>query len=345
MRTFERYLGLPGAVALELAEDSLLPGTLPRLRRAFESARSVYHLAVHLGEIDWDGTSLTSLIDGAMRHDLDHMATSAGFRVSCDRSGEHEFQSPDAERLLGSRIVHRYRAPVNLAEFETHVKLDVRGPRALLGYQLNGKKGLDRRYPWQYHPRISLRTPIAFAMLLCGGFVESPAALIDPFCGSGTLLLEAASLLQAASPPEAYPVAAAEDVRIEGSDWDAAAVDGARRNISAAGMSIPVARADARELASRYKEASIAYVVTNPPFGIRLGRQTNFQSFYSGFFRSVSAVLRPGGRVTMLVGRRKAPFSRALEQTPSLVHRSSRLIEMGGVYPTLTVLERTSLYS
>ena len=332
-----RAYGLAGVVSWELADAG--PDDV---RRAdpLRGARSLYHVAVHTCELEWDGRSLESLLRAIRGVPCDAMTTARSFRVSCNRAGEHGFQSPEVEREVGAILQDRYGTPVDLEHYDLHVKVDVVGERAFCGYQLTGRKGLDRRYPWIYHPRVTLRTPIAYAMLELAGFVDAPGRLHDPFCGSGTIVLEAASVVRERS----GSAGRGSPVSISGSDWDPKAVGGARANIEAAGLGeIDVYEHDAFEIASALPEAGIRYLVTNPPFGIRIARGTNFLSFYRRLLEGAATVLEPGGVLALLVGKRRAVFNRVLRGFPEFELEGVRVIEMGGVFPALFLLRRTSV--
>jgi len=55
------------------------------------------------------------------------------------------------------------------------------------------RERLDRRQKKVWQPRITLKPTIASAMLqLCKW--EGKGRLLDPFCGSGTILIEAATV-------------------------------------------------------------------------------------------------------------------------------------------------------
>ncbi len=333
-KTTEKWCDLPGIVSVELD----LPPSVGLFEQLLRTAhlRLIYHLTVHVVELEWDGRSIESLLRGIGAAEFDVLGSAESFRVTCSRAGDHEFQSPDVERAVGAQIVERYGARVDLEQFSVQIKIDIVGDRAFAGYQLTGRKGLDRRYPWRYRPRVSLRTPIAYAMLSLSGFLESPGPLLDPFCGSGTILMEAASVSRLTG----------HDIALHGRDWDAAAVDGAVQNIEAAGLAgISIAKGDARAISEVHAPGSLEYIVTNPPFGIRLARVTNFQGFYASFLRSAAIVLKEDGVLCLLVGKRKASFARALQQFPEFAFLSARTIEMGGVYPSLQIVRRTNLYS
>lgn len=161
-----------------------------------------------------------------------------------------------------------------------------------------------------------LREDLAFALLYCAGWkrndwrdVEYKAfpfpSLLDPFCGSGTILIEAAGIL-AKLPPGRFrdaPFAGTllydpkwwkhtiqrhisdseaqgvPSVGIEGSDRDAGAIEISKRNARRAGVASMV---DFRSCAfsahpwfedSAYPSGSI--LVTHPPFGVRTSVKAN----------------------------------------------------------------------
>ena len=82
-------------------------------------------------------------------------------------------------------------------------------------------------------------------------------------------------------------------------------------------------------------------IVTNPPFGVRLASSMDFYPFYRRVLQQFRTVLRPAGRIVMLV-LRDAPFNRALTDIDGIDTRHVRVIEIGGLYPKVFVLKRTA---
>jgi tRNA (guanine6-N2)-methyltransferase len=316
--------------ANELSDADAQTELCNRVWGALSHARSIYHVVLHIGEVAWHGQALAELATEIAALGFTRMQTAAGFRASCSRTGEHPFQSPDVEVAVGTALQDRYGTPVDLVNHDVNVRVDIVEGRCLCGYQLTGKKGLDRRHRWKYHPRVTLRTPVAYAMLQIAGFEANPGDLHDPFCGSGTILLEAAALTQVTGGPH-----------IGGSDRSATAVAGCQSNLAAADISsrVSVSRTDARDLSEHLQPASLDYIVTNPPFGIRMGQSTDFGALYRRFLDSAAVILRPGGVLALLVGKR-GRFNRILQSTQEFHLEHVRIVEIGGVYPGLFVLRR-----
>ncbi len=147
-----------------------------------------------------------------------------------------------------------------------------------------------------------LRENLAAGILRLAAWVPG-IPLLDPMCGSGTVLLEAAHMALDIAPGlgrrfafekfknfdahrwrELRRRSAAQQkpkvpLGIYGSDLAGDALKAARANLIAAGLEkiVSLKRADVLELSAPAKEGII---VTNPPYGVRLGEQQALAEFY-----------------------------------------------------------------
>ncbi len=253
------------------------------------------------------------------------------FRVTCVRRGNHSFRSPEIERSVGAVVQERYGSPVDLTAFRCHVRIDIHDDVWLLGEQLNRDR-IDLRFPRIYHPRISLRTPVAYALVILATGLSGtnlPRVFVDPFCGSGIIPLEIASL---------FPRS-----QVYAFDREEAAVAGSMANVHAAGMSaqITVENRDARELTERFESGSVDYIITDPPFGVRLGKNIDFYHLYRNVLVVAQELLRGGGRMSLLVARNRHLFRRALSHVGGFRIVHARALDMAGLHPVLFVLEKS----
>jgi putative N6-adenine-specific DNA methylase len=144
-----------------------------------------------------------------------------------------------------------------------------------------------------------LRENLAAGIILLTGWKpEEP--LLDPMCGGGTLLVEAAALARGRAPGAkrsfAFEKLAACDTalwervtrehhgsesapRTYGSDTDPKALNAARRNLAEAGVErwVHLERADVLE---RPAPAASGVMVMNPPYGERMGSTEELERFY-----------------------------------------------------------------
>ena len=183
---------------------------------------------------------------------------------------------------------------------------------------------LHRRGYRQEVAKAPLRETLAAAMVLASGW-RRDEPLLDPMCGSGTIPIEAA-LIARGIPPGAqrkfqfmnWPTfnesrwnsildnarssATRSNAQINGSDRDAGAIGAAERNAERAGVAdmihfgetaISDSMADLNKI-----EQGAGWVLTNPPYGIRIGEGEDLRNLYA----RIGAVLKtkPGWRIGVL---------------------------------------------
>ena len=147
-----------------------------------------------------------------------------------------------------------------------------------------------------------LRENLVAGILRLAGWLPG-IPLLDPMCGSGTILLEAAHMALEIAPgsgrhfgfeklknfnrrrwQELLQQSAARQkpkapLSIYGSDLSGEAIKSARTNLAAAGLDkiVSLKTADVLEISAPAREGII---VTNPPYGVRLGEQQQLREFY-----------------------------------------------------------------
>jgi putative N6-adenine-specific DNA methylase len=166
-----------------------------------------------------------------------------------------------------------------------------------------------------------LRETLAAAMLAGAGWGAN-APLLDPLCGSGTIPIEAAMVARCIPPGigrgfafEHWPgfdgrawsavrqsarerILPSSPVRLLGSDRDPGAVQAAAANAARAGVGDDI---EWRRVAISAIEPPPApgWVVTNPPYGVRVGDRTRLRDLYAQLGNVLRAKCR-GWEVAML---------------------------------------------
>lgn len=257
--------------------------------------------------------------------ELPEMAQAASFRVRAKRIGKHDFTSVDVERAVGAALVQRYGTRVKLDDPAYVVRADL-VDRSLAVARPLTRTALSERPGQPFHQRVGLKANVAAALVQATG-LEAPAHILDPFCGSGSILLEAGH--------------AFEQAHLWGNDWVEKAAQGSLLNLEYAGCAkrARLLSHDARILTEHLPPAHFDAVITNPPFGVRIGKKVNFFHFYSQLLRLCDRLLRREGRLTLLTDR-KATFDRALAQHGRFERRYETRVFLGDVAPWLVALER-----
>ena len=191
----------------------------------------------------------------------------------------------------------------------------LRGDQAALSLDLSGDSLHQRGYR-QAPVKAPLKENLAAALLYRAGwrYPVPFAALIDPMCGSGTLLTEAAliaanraanadrihwgfdawkrhqpDLWQTIKTRADAQICLTELPAILGFDQDSQAVKSARGNARSAGFGdeIQIAQGQVEELTNPFPQTLQGLLLTNPPYGERLGDEQSLKPVYQGLGRQL----------------------------------------------------------
>ena len=204
-----------------------------------------------------------------------------------------------------------------MEEYDVNVRVDVVGNMVIIGTQSNFQDlSLERHFlrfrnavtvkVSQYRQyilssttvRVSLlmlaQANLAYAMVRCAA-VKHGDLVVDPFCGSGTLLLEALEMY-------------GKSIKCKGMDVSKRSADGARENALAEGYGIDVCEfvcSDARGLRRHLQDESVDAIVTNLPWGVMTGHKnaSDLHTMYEVFLRTSWYALKDNARIVMLVLR------------------------------------------
>lgn len=313
-----RFHGLPGRISVEIDGE--------KLARVF-SLRSIYHAVKHVSvfEIRTGEEGLLDVYNGLKSIEIEDLKSAETFRVTCQRIGEHAFTSVQVQKYAGQALVEKYGRKVSLKSFDVNIVCDVIGSKCYVGIQLT-RESLHKRFERPFNHPAAIKAPLAYGMLRIAG-VEDGDVLLDPFCGGGTIPIEAAQVWDSR-------------ITIYGSDVNSRFLEGARRNAEAAGVEkhVSLRIADARRLEDYY-DSTIDRVVTNPPYGVRMGREKNLRETYFRFLNSASKIVKPDGSITV-ISLKATAFRSIVFKTKKFKLVHERVVETGGLYPHIFVLEK-----
>ena len=271
----------------------------------------------------------------------EHLSPRGSFAVQFDGTAGGISHSQFGALRVKDAIVDRYRArcgerpTVDRATPDVRVQAYLHQDQVTLSLDLSGDSLHLRGYR-RLGSAAPLKENLAAAILLRASWPElaaAGAALLDPLCGSGTLCIEGAliaadiapglghrhwgltgwrgheaasweALLAEARERRRAGLArlAAEGGSIRGYDWDPAAIRAANDNLSRAGLAGRV-QFECRELreAAPGRADDRGLVVTNPPYGERLGEAAELPGLYALLGQVLRERFR-GWRAAILTG-------------------------------------------
>jgi tRNA (guanine6-N2)-methyltransferase len=208
------------------------------------------------------------------------------YRVIARMVGDNQFRRADIaraiSRALAERGDHRWRLSSEEADLEFWATLLPR--EFILAIRLSDERMRHRQYKVAHLPG-SLRPSVAAALAL----LSQPApedVVLDPFCGSGTVLIERAHVGRYAM--------------LIGSDRDPNAVSAALENIGPRYKPLELHQWDA--LALPLPDHSVSKIVTNLPWGRRYGSHEENRRLYPRILQEFYRLLSRGGKIVILTG-------------------------------------------
>ncbi len=243
------------------------------------------------------------------------------FRITSERAGTHSFTSLDIQRAAGDVIVKRYGKKVDLKNFDTEIRVDVIDNVCYVGIQLTRESLHKRGYRVFEHPA-ALKPTLAYAMLRIVDLKKSDS-LLDPMCGGGTIPIEAALSIK----PK----------KIFASDRNEKYIEGARKNAEKAGALTKIIFnvSDCKDMSWA---GSVNKIVTNPPFGVRMGKGRSFlRKLYFNFLDASYEVVKDK---VCLLSLKSNLLKYALRKHGKFRIVHERVVGHGSIYPKLVVLER-----
>ena len=217
------------------------------------------------------------------------------------------FSPSDIQRIVKKAIVDRLSGKYNILRFpedgsEYPIRITILKDEVTVGLDTSGESLHKRGYR-----RLTVKAPITetlAAALISLTPWKKDRLLIDPFCGSGTIPIEAALIglniapgmkrdFQAMAWDNILPKSLFKEAKkeaedlidretklfIQGYDLDTSALDAARGNLSLAGLegNIHFQQRDMRDISSAKK---YGFIITNPPYGERLEEKEAMPQLY-----------------------------------------------------------------
>ncbi|HET6988447.1 MAG TPA: methyltransferase domain-containing protein [Kribbella sp.] len=285
-----------------VAVECTVDGWLDELTRCALYSTVAIALPGRLGE----GGFLHPLERSSESGVLKTLGTRIGFRVGADDPAVRQALIAAVEQQLG--WVNRP------GDWDVNVTRTGGGWIAEIGpLSWMRRFGQLERLPWS-------TTPLVAEVLVRLAKLRPGQRIIDPFCGTGTILLA----VRRREPTS----------RVLGTDHDPRVIAIATRN---SGGSIDLANAKAEAIP--IPAGSVDRIITNLPFGKQVGSHHANRVLYPAVLSEIARVLSADGRVVLLTEDKRL-LRQAIEQQKTLKLVRHRLLKYNGATPTAYVLTR-----
>jgi tRNA (guanine6-N2)-methyltransferase len=274
------------------------------------------------------------------------------YSITASHMGKRNYTRYDVEAAIAAsltrfRYAHWRFQPNRPDEHDTadlNLRVILEDDRAMIGLQL-GDIPLHRRpYKTSSQPG-SLKAPVAYCMCLQAALSDGDTVL-DPMCGAGTLLIEAATLVTQGT--------------FIGGDIDTTSLQLSAANARQAGLPVQDLPIDATGLPLSlhsqigqsslklyhgdaqtvpFPDDSLQAVITNLPWGQQVSPQADLQLLYKQVLAESARVLGNGHRAVVLTDQHEL-LQESLKTASALTLLQSYQISLFGRHPTIYVLQK-----
>ena len=316
--------GLEGPLADELRRLNLegvraengrvfFVGDAAAAARANLCLRTGERVLLELGS--FEATSFEALFEGTKALPWESfIPKDAAFPVTGHSLNSALHSVPDCQKIIKKAIVERLKSRYRLSWFDetaeaVPIRFSIMKDRVSLCLDTTGE-GLHKRGYRPAHTAAPLRETLAAAMVGLSRY-RGRDDFVDPFCGSGTIPIEAALIALNRAPglnrrftamdwrvwdrklwQQAKEEARAREFHgsysILGTDIDPKAVAIARQNAERAGVQ-DIVRFETADAKRFDRKTSRGVIVTNPPYGERLMEKAEAEELYRAFGAALKA--------------------------------------------------------
>uniref|UniRef100_A0A1I7T511 THUMP domain-containing protein n=2 Tax=Caenorhabditis tropicalis TaxID=1561998 RepID=A0A1I7T511_9PELO len=239
------------------------------------------------------------------------------FRVTCKRCGEkeiHKFSSMEAASKFGADINNAFGWKCSVHDFDIEVVLRIEKDNITVMMALNDES-LFKRNISAYGPT-TMRSTICHCMLRLAD-IKSGEIVVDPMCGGGSIPIEGSISWK--------------NSFFFGGDNHELALERCRENLNA-NSSIKNCEFftwDATNLP--FQNNSINSIVTDLPFGRKIGSRMDNRLLYPLLLEEWKRVLKIGGRLVVMTHDKRSLENSLLKDRSSWQKKSFHIVNMGGL--------------
>ena len=256
------------------------------------------------------------------------------FRCTGKRLGDQQWTSHDSQRWFGGAMQNDTHWKAQMKDFLVEVMPAVEGSRLVVSMRMSRAEGLGRRDI--VHPgKTTLRGCLAHCLLKCA-HLDRGDVVIDPMCGSAAVPVELAMSQKQCSLPKTHNLCGDVDLSVLPMVVD---------NLQHSGLGPVVDFMQLNCECLPFREGSLDVVVTDLPFGKRIGNYLSVKTFYPVAFRELARVTRPGtGRAVVLTHQYRIAMKSAMDMRPELWAVADVVkLNHGGLRCAIITVRRTAI--
>ncbi len=261
-----------------------------------------------------------------------YIPVNGAFAVEGVRVGEgHEYTSVELAAKVGDAVQRRALEEegvvpmVRLSSPTVVIQAYLDHDQLMVGPLVTGERSRHRRRYRVYDHPAALKATLAYAMLRLAG-ARDGEVILDPMCGGGTVAIEAALL---------FPTARLICVELNRRHAEGALLNSWSARVA---RRVEVIHGDATKLSSILEEESVDRIISNPPYGIRLGDPIDVRILYRRFMPESAKIMKPGATAAIITA--EPGYLRQAAEKAGLKEEHTRRVRHGDLWVDIIVFRK-----
>jgi len=240
------------------------------------------------------------------------------FSITLSNIGKKNYRPDEIKESIAKILSKKYgwKYEEN-GPHDINLRVFIENDFVLFGLRLNYIPLHRRDYKTQTLPA-SLKAPIAYCLLKMANLNQKDV-LVDPFCGVGTIAIEAAI----------------SGTEVIAGDIDNESIKIAKSNSRNANVKIKYNLWDAKN--TNLPDDSVDKIVTNLPFDIKISIKENKRVFFHQLFTEFTRILKSKGKIVCLTMHQDI-IKDVVSKIPNLKFKNSKDISLFGQKPHILMI-------
>ncbi|MBT4540665.1 hypothetical protein HOC35_04070 [Candidatus Woesearchaeota archaeon] len=244
------------------------------------------------------------------------------FKVVCKRLGDHDFSSQDVAEKVGELLLKKHKCNVAMKDPQIKIYVFINEHQLYLGVDFSGVNLSKREYKI-FSVGSSLNGALGYALLRIAKLKHNET-ILDPFCGSGIISIEAGLYLRNISTnfyrkdklwftrflktnPSKFDKQFEPEAKIIAYDKLMSYMQATKKNAQIAGVSkyITVSKIDLEWLDTKLDKGQVDKIVTIMPSLTKNTNEKEIEKIYREFFHQADYVLDELGKIVFIINNDK----------------------------------------
>jgi putative N6-adenine-specific DNA methylase len=328
---------------------------LAKLCYLSQSAKRIllYFGSFKVGKLEETVKAVQAILDTSLSSKEAQPFIKQNFMVDCERLGNHNFNSADVQEEIAEYTRKKLKLKSDYKAHFFSIFIYIDNEIGHVGLDMAGKDLSKRKYK-VYNYGSSIKGTIAYGLVRLAGF-DKKKILLDPFCNTGTIPIEACLFQEQVSPwfydrsflfknycdfkfDSFQPKKSKAIKNILATEAKQKYTSSAKKNATVAGVPLQISRVDIEWMDTKFEKESIDIIATKPIIPSKIIEEKIAEKLYKDFYYNADFVLKKNGKLAFITEKKELLIKTGLLYKFTV--EKEIVVEAGQIEYTVVIMKR-----